>query len=485
MQAKTTSSSLLKQNKENSLFIYGTRTSDIELAEQIQQDSSIKYTLSGFISPESNFPQEEIKGLPVYPETFFFTDKNCFEKAKAIVIQPDSWDRDDKQLLARKCFQCQLKILVASSIKHGVGGESTKLLRKANIADILQRIPMNVDWTLIKGNLQGKTILITGAAGSIGSEIVRQLSDMDVKSLVLLDVAETPLYEIGLEIEENYPQLAFSTVIGSVKEYPSMRHLFDVYKPEIVFHAAAYKHVPLMEEQAIEAFTNNVVGTKNLADLASEFGVEAFVMISTDKAVNPSNVMGMSKRVGEIYIHSFFTQLKKEQRGVTRFITTRFGNVLGSNGSVIPRFKQQIKNGGPVTVTHPDIIRYFMTIPEACRLVLEAGSVGKGGEIFIFDMGDSVKIKDMAEEMIRLSGLEPYKDIDIVFTGLRPGEKLYEELFYNKETIQPTHNPQIMIGSMEEYDYNKVVEALNEIQIAANNFDDKRVVELLKQFVVV
>ncbi|MCL1936798.1 MAG: polysaccharide biosynthesis protein [Candidatus Azobacteroides sp.] len=357
-------------------------------------------------------------------------------------------------------------------------------MNKVKYEDLLKRTPVEIDIESIGQNLEGKTLMVTGAAGSIGSEIVRQLTQFKVGFLLLCDIAETPLYLLSLEMEENYSPIPYKAVIANIRDYRAMKRLFETYQPDLIYHAAAYKHVPLMESHPCEAVLTNVGGTKNLADLAVEYKVGAFVLISTDKAVNPTNVMGASKRIAEIYVQSLFRKQKEEKGGkATRFIVTRFGNVLGSNGSVALRFEQQISRGGPVTVTHPNIIRYFMTIREACRLVLEAGNLGKGGEVFVFDMGDSVNIKEMAEKMIRLSGFEPYKDIDIVFTGLRPGEKLYEELLYDKEIVKPTHNSKIKVGSVKEYDDEKVKTSLSDLLVRAENYESDEVVRLMKKIV--
>jgi FlaA1/EpsC-like NDP-sugar epimerase len=332
-------------------------------------------------------------------------------------------------------------------------------------------------------NMRGKTVLITGAAGSIGSEIVHQLIRFDLQ-LLLCDIAESPLHQLSLDIEDHFPNVKFHPLVADVRNYGRMKSIFETYKPQYIYHTAAYKHVPLMEEHPCEAVLANVLGTKNIADLAKEYQSECFVLISTDKAVNPSNVMGASKRIAEIYIKALSNEVKKMKTGVaTRFIITRFGNVLDSNGSVTLRFSRQIESGGPVTVTHPDILRYFMTIPEACSLVLEAGNLGKGGEIFVFDMGDSIKITNMAEEMIRQSGLEPYKDIDIVYTGLRPGEKLYEELLYEREIIEPTHNKKIRIGTDHEYEQDKIAPMVSRLIESAVNDEKMELVKIMKEIV--
>jgi len=360
----------------------------------------------------------------------------------------------------------------------------TRIIKKFRIEDLLGRVPIqaNVDFSV--DNLAGKTILITGAAGSIGSEIVRQLCSLDVKMLLLCDIAESPLYLLGMEINAAFPSVKKHLLVADVRNYNRMESIFKHYRPQYVYHAAAYKHVPLMEEQPSEAILANVLGTKNMADLAVNYQAECFVMISTDKAVNPSNVMGASKRIAEIYIQ-YLVHRQADKTGESRvhFITTRFGNVLGSNGSVIPLFEKQIEAGGPVTVTHPDIIRYFMTIPEACNLVLKAGCLGQGGEIFVFDMGESINIKNMAESMIRLSGLEPYKDIDIVITGLRPGEKLFEELLYDKEKILPTRHKKIMVSKPTACNYEEVLPLISHLIETAEHTDQIEIVKLMKEIV--
>lgn len=352
------------------------------------------------------------------------------------------------------------------------------------IEDLLGREPICTENPVIRSVIKGQTVMITGAAGSIGSEIVRQVAALDAKDVVLLDQAETPMHEMQLELEQKFPHIKIHLFIGDVANRERMEHAFQKYHPRYVFHAAAYKHVPMMERNPPEAVMTNVFGTKNVADLSIKYGVEKFVMISTDKAVNPTNVMGASKRIAEIYVQSLFFHNRKNSDGnSTRFITTRFGNVLGSNGSVIPLFRKQIEQGGPVTITHRDIIRYFMTIPEACSLVLEAGSMGAGGEIFVFDMGQPVKIWDLAVRMISLTGLKPDEDIKIIETGLRPGEKLYEELLNEKESTLPTHHKKIMIARVRTYDYADVLEHVKRLEEAVHKGASHDIVAEMKHMV--
>ncbi|MDE6134753.1 MAG: polysaccharide biosynthesis protein, partial [Muribaculaceae bacterium] len=350
------------------------------------------------------------------------------------------------------------------------------------IEDLLGREPIRTDNPAIRNVIRDKVVMITGAAGSIGSEIVRQVARMDAREIVLLDQAETPMHDMQLELEQTFPEMKIHLFIGDVANRERMEHAFKKYRPRYVFHAAAYKHVPMMERNPAEAVMTNVFGTKNIADLSVKYGVEKFVMVSTDKAVNPTNVMGASKRIAEIYVQSLFYYMRT-QGDSTRFITTRFGNVLGSNGSVIPLFRRQIEQGGPVTITHRNIIRYFMTIPEACSLVLEAGCMGKGGEIFVFDMGEPVKIWDLAIRMISLSGLRPNDDIEIVETGLRPGEKLYEELLNEKEHTIPTHHKKIMIARVRTYDFNDVNTHLQRLENCLHAASSHDIVAEMKHIV--
>jgi FlaA1/EpsC-like NDP-sugar epimerase len=387
-----------------------------------------------------------------------------------------------KQSIIEKCLSYDVRILNVPPVTSWINGElSLKQIKKIKIEDLLERDPIRLDAELIRTQLTDKTILITGGAGSIGSEIARQIIPFKPKYLVIVDQAESPLYDLELELSERFRWKKFETVLGDIRQGERMERIFKAFKPEVIFHAAAYKHVPVIENNPSEAVLTNVEGTKTIADLAVKYNVEKFVMVSTDKAVNPTSIMGATKRIAEIYCQSL------NLHGNTRFVTTRFGNVLDSNGSVIPRFKKQIDEGGPVTVTHPEITRYFMTIPEACQLVLEAGAMGKGGEIFIFDMGSSIRIADLAKKMIKLSGLSLGKDIQIVFTGLRPGEKIYEELLADKETTLPTHHKKIMIAKVREYnfeDFDKnILQLIDLFKLQNNEAIVNKMKEMLPEYV--
>ncbi|MDL2323364.1 polysaccharide biosynthesis protein [Bacteroidales bacterium OttesenSCG-928-A17] len=464
------------------ILINGTDPHLIDFAKVLNNGDI--YKVVGFISRDGDIVDKRLMGLPIYSNAEVrkrMPDRSHF---KSILIDPRSIERGEKQRLADLCITHDIEMLSIPSSNDWKekSGKETKL-NKINIEDLLGRIPIAIDTESIAQKLKSKTVMVTGAAGSIGSELVRQLASFEVGLILLCDQAETPLHELSLEMNEKFPNIKYISKICNVQDYSQMKHIMEKYKPNHIFHAAAYKHVPLMENHPCEAIMTNVLGTKNVIDLAVENGVETFVMISTDKAVNPSNVMGASKRIAEIYVQSLHAKLKEEQKNPIRIITTRFGNVLGSNGSVIPLFKKQIEKGGPITVTHQDIIRYFMTIREACRLVLEAGNFGKGGEVFLFDMGESVKIKDMAERMIRLAGYEPYKDIDIIFTGLRPGEKLFEELLYDKEKVQPTHNRKIMIGSVPSYDFNEISVSVDKLIQTTRTYNKVELVKVMKKIV--
>lgn len=402
----------------------------------------------------------------------------------ALLFQTPHDVKAESDRLVRYCEKAKLRMLLSETEEVRQGRVRPPRLNEVRIEDLLGRDEISINMQNIKNELQGKVVLVTGAAGSIGSEICRQLCTFGLKELLLFDMAETPMHNIRLELEDNFPEVKFTPIVGDIRVVPRLTWLMRTYHPQVVFHAAAYKHVPLMEENPCEAVLANVVGTRNLADLSVKYGVERFVMISTDKAVNPTNVMGASKRLAEIYVQTLSMSIAKgEIQGHTKFITTRFGNVLGSNGSVIPRFREQLLKGGPLTVTHPDIIRYFMTIPEAVRLVLEAGVMGEGNEIFVFDMGKPVKIADLARRMIELAGLEPDKDIKIEYTGLRPGEKLYEELLATKENTLPTPNKKIFRAHVREYDRAEVVAAIDHLKQIAETVDRMETVRCMKQII--
>ena len=429
--------------------------------------ASRKYYIKGFIDDDPNLCGKTIMGQKIYPrEKQEFLIK--YKDIDQLIIATNRISTERKNEIFELCHANKVKVLTVPPISTWTDGKLREnQIQEIRIEDLLGRKEIKINRNLIHGELSGKRILISGAAGSIGSEIVRQLANFPVE-LILLDAAETPLYNIENELNDKFPNVQKDIVIASVSDKNALKEVFAKYRPQIVFHAAAYKHVPMMERSPYEAAYNNIIGTKNIADTALEAETEKFIMISTDKAVNPTNVMGASKRYAEMYIQQL------NSRGETKFITTRFGNVLGSNGSVIPRFKAQILHGGPVTVTHPEITRYFMTIPEASRLVLEAAIMGKGGEIFLFDMGESVKISSLAERMIKLSGLEPGKDIEIKYTGLRPGEKLREELLTQKENTLPTYHEKIFIAKQEEVDSQEVEKCISELaEILSSDQEDR------------
>ena len=473
--------SVLKK-KGTPLLIYGIDAVHIGIAKMIRLNERFPYDVVGFIARKPIPVHHRILGSRVYSTEDVYNNVIANKGIKTVLVRAEDLQSVKNRALFRRFIAHKIEILSMPAIESV---NDIQKIRKINVEDLLGRTPIKTDIVYISKKMQGKTVMVTGAAGSIGSEIVRQLCRFDLKLLLLVDIAETPLHQLSLELNDT-TLIPFFPYIADIRNKDKMNHIFNKYKPQYIFHAAAYKHVPLMEQFPCEAVFTNVMGTKIMADLAVAHDAKCFVMISTDKAVNPSNVMGASKRIAEMYIQSLSSSLKQAHVSPVsklRFITTRFGNVLGSSGSVIPRFAKQIAEGGPVTVTHPDIIRYFMTIPEACSLVLEAGILGKGGEVFLFDMGESVKIKDLAEEMIRLSGLEPYKDINIVYTGLRPGEKLHEELLHEKENQGTMQNERIMIGNGRIYDYKQVTLWLEKLLRATDTYDEMKIVKIMKEIV--
>ena len=451
--------------KRKRVLVFGMDEDSVMIATSPNRQVFMQnYSIIGFLTFGSAKKNLRIAELPVYQiedidDLLRLIPRNNLD---GILFPNIKTVRRERDRLIHYCEQASLKPLVVPDMEEVHEGGMKRSVREIRIEDLLGREEISINLGEIGLLLKDKTILVTGAAGSIGSEICRQLAHFPIKKLICLDAAETPMHDLRLELEEKYKELDFVPIIGDVRNPDRVDYVFRNWHPQVVFHAAAYKHVPLMEENPCEAVRTNVFGTRVIADAAVSYGVEKFVMISTDKAVNPTNIMGCSKRLAEIYVQSLSVAISKGAlAGNTKFITTRFGNVLGSNGSVIPRFRDQIAKGGPVTVTHPDIIRYFMTIPEACRLVLEAGTMGKGGEIFIFDMGEPVKIADLAKRMIELSGLQVDKDIEIKYTGLRPGEKLYEELLSNKENTKETPHEKIRVAAVREYAYKDVVEHID------------------------
>lgn len=436
------------------VMIYGKKGSAVNIASMLQSGKTKRYRICGFIADEPDLIGKNLMGLMVYPNDESLPDILGCKGIDTIIVDPGKMEKVHFSGIADSLLMRKIKLLTLSSVTNLKDSiKDVQSLKEIQIEDLLQRKPVEVDIRKIASHLQGKCVMITGAAGSIGSEIVRQVAAFHPRAMILIDQAETPMHDVRLELQDGWQGISAVTIVADITNFSRMESIFKRHRPQYIFHAAAYKHVPMMENNVSESIQVNVMGTCNIADLAVKYNTEKFVMISTDKAVNPTNVMGASKRIAEIYVQSLAKKLKNEGDSSVKFITTRFGNVLGSNGSVIPRFKVQIEKGGPVTVTHPEIMRYFMTIPEACRLVLEAGSMGEGGEIYIFDMGKPVKILDLAKRMISLAGYIPGKDIKIEFTGLRHGEKLYEELLNIKELCKPTHHEKILIASVVEYNY--------------------------------
>ncbi len=472
----STSSAREKRN----VLIYGSGSLGVVVKRVIEGDPKSDYKVLGFIDDAKKLQGKYVNGSPVYSRKVL-TKKFVEEKdVKVFIIAINNIEPTRKKGVIESMIQLGCEILDTPSFDTWLNGQlQIKNFKKVKLEDLLAREPIILDLERIEEGLTEKTILVSGAAGSIGSEIARQLTRFKTGQLILVDQAETPSFYLGEELKEKMSEQKIKIIIGDVTQQENMEHIFRKYRPEIIFHAAAYKHVPIMESHPHEAFRVNVGGTKILTELAIKYEVEKFVMISSDKAVNPTNVMGATKKICELLV-----QAQSHRDNIkTQFVTTRFGNVLGSNGSVIPLFKKQIQEGGPVTITHPDITRFFMTIPEACQLVLEAGFMGNGGQIYVFDMGEPIKILDVAKNLIHLSGLEPDKDIKIVFTGLRPGEKLYEELFAEDEPMLPTHNPKISIAQVGENNFDLIIPKINSILDSLYTLSDKEVIEKMQKIV--
>lgn len=466
------------------VFIYGTRQGGVSLAKSIRSSEKSRYILAGFVSEDLNYINRRLMGVRVVNNDLGMVEEMKLRGATVLLVSPLYSDkfRKDTELIDRLIEEnIHIHMMPPTIQWDGKSELQHENLREVEIEDLLPREKIEIDMEKVGEMLTGKVILITGAAGSIGSEMVRQVALHRPKELILIDQAETPMHDVRIYMNRHHQDIVAHTIVTTICNPSRMEEIFKQYRPEYVFHAAAYKHVPMMEDNPSEAVQNNIYGTHVMADLAVKYGTKKFVMISTDKAVNPTNVMGCSKRICEIYVQSLDKAIKEGKvQGVTQFVTTRFGNVLGSNGSVIPLFREQIKQGGPVTVTHPDIIRYFMLIPEACRLVLEAGTMGNGGEIYIFDMGQPVRIADLAQRMIKLSGA---KNVKIEYNGLRDGEKLYEELLNDTEITKPTHHPKIKIAAVRKYDYQDAKREEDELYQLSFGYDAIEVVRKMKKIV--
>ncbi|MDE6577233.1 MAG: polysaccharide biosynthesis protein [Muribaculaceae bacterium] len=473
-----------KRSDTNKAYIFGIKTGGVALAKNIRSAADSPYSLAGFVSSDPDMEHRMLMGVKVYPFSDKLPEIMRRNKVHFLIVSPLLMDElREHEDTVNNLIENGIRILVMPQAREWDGKSDLRIadLHPVNVEDLLPREKIEVDMKAAADLLQGHVVMITGAAGSIGSEMVRQIASYSPSRLVLVDQAETPMHDIRLMMKNRWQDIEAETIVADIADRKVMERIFKDYRPEYVFHAAAYKHVPMMEDNPYEAVVNNVDGTRVIADLAVKYGTKKFVMVSTDKAVNPTNVMGCSKRICEIYVQSLDKAIKEGKvKGITQFVTTRFGNVLGSNGSVIPIFQEQIRKGGPITVTHPDIIRFFMLIPEACKLVIEAGTMGKGGEIYVFDMGNPVKIADLAKRMIKLSGA---KGIEIKFTGLRDGEKLYEEVLNDEEITLPTFHPKIKVAKVREYEFDVVASEIDSLVKEASSHDDMQIVAAMKKIV--
>ncbi|MDI1318527.1 nucleoside-diphosphate sugar epimerase/dehydratase [Flavobacterium sp.] len=473
-------------NQLTRVVIYGADANAISVANALKTEKPARFNVIAFVNKfKKDKTNKSILNLPIINQTRGIHVILKSVNAEALIIAEKSLTKEETVQLVEECLDYNFKVFTVPLITDWEDqNQISNQLKNFAIEDLLERKPIVLDNNKISTQIKGKNVMITGGAGSIGSEIVRQLMSFNPYKIIILDQAESPLHSLNLEISAESTDIKIQTVLADIKDYNALEMVFEKFKPDFVYHAAAYKHVPLMEENPAQAIFTNVVGTKNLADLSKKYLVEKFVMISTDKAVNPSSVMGASKRIAEKYVQSLnYHLVSSNEKNATKFITTRFGNVLGSNGSIVPLFTKQIQEGGPITITHPDIIRYFMTIPEACQLVLEAGAMGNGGEIYIFDMGEPVKIIDLAKKMIRLAGFKPDKDIYIKIIGLRPGEKLFEELLNDTSKTLPTHNVKIMIAQDRNCDFEEVKESILELISITKKSSSLEVVAQMKRIV--